>query len=181
MPETRHQCRRCRLKLAEPTDNPRSAFCCRGCHRQHYERHCQACERPMERKSGTQKVCPRRRCSAQFRELKRHHLLGRYYARSGVSLASRTPISIGSDDGDQGRPTSRIVAGSLTPDQLRLATIGAAFGACPFKLDRKLNRKHWLEAERAEIERSGYFEDTEWREVISSDGIRCFVTSGKAP
>ena len=88
----KHHCRRCRLKLAEPTENPRSAFCCRGCHRQHYERHCLACERPMERKSSSQKTCHRRHCSTQFRELKRHHLLGRYHASPGVNLASRTPI-----------------------------------------------------------------------------------------
>jgi hypothetical protein len=171
MQALRHQCRRCRLKLAEPTDNPRSAFCCRGCHRQHYERHCLACERPMERKSSTQKVCHRRHCSAQFRELKRHHLLGRHYARPGVSLASRTPISIGSDGGDQGRPNPRIVAGSLTPDQVRLATVGAAYGNCPFKLDRDLNRKYW----QAAIDANGHFTEPDWREVISADDVRCFV------
>ena len=131
MQALRHQCRRCRLKLAEPTENPRSAFCCRGCHRQFYDRHCLACERPMERKSSSQKVCPRRRCSAQFRELSRHNLLGRYHARPGASQASETPISIGSDGG------VRIVAGSLTADQLRLATVGATFGDCPFKKDRE--------------------------------------------
>jgi hypothetical protein len=104
----KHHCRRCRLKLAEPTENPRSAFCCRGCHRQHYERHCQACERPMERKSGTQKVCQRRHCSTKFRELKRHHLLGRYHAPARVNLASGTPIKIGVCEGGQMRPTYRI-------------------------------------------------------------------------
>ena len=70
----------------------------------------------------------------------------------------------------------RVVAGpALTPEQLRLATLGAAFGNCPFALDRKLNRKHSLEAERAEIEANGTFTEPDWREVISSGGVRCFV------
>jgi hypothetical protein len=170
--DAKHHCRRCRLKLAEPTENPRSAFCCRGCHRQFYERHCLACERDMERKPSSQKTCRRRHCSTQFRELKRHHLLGRYHAPARVNLASGTPISIGSDGGDQGRPTPRIVAGSLTPDQLRLATVGAAFGSCPFEADRKNNRKHW--------DANGHFTEPEWREVSSFDGARCFIASAPA-
>ena len=62
------------------------------------------------------------------------NLLGRYHARPGVSLASRTPISMGFDGGDRGRPNPRIVAGLLTPDQVWLATVGVRQGAeflCP--------------------------------------------------
>jgi hypothetical protein len=171
-----HHCRRCRLKLAQPTENPRSAFCCRGCHRQFYETRCLACEREMERKTGNKRLCGRRHCCSKFRELKRHHLLGRYQAPRRVNSASGTPIKIGVCEGSQKRPTYRIVSGSLTPEQLRLATIGAAFGACPLDSDRKLSRKHFLEAERKETEANGDYEDTEWSELTSSDGVRCFVT-----
>ena len=125
----------------------------------------------MERKSSSQKTCQRRRCSAHFRELKRHILLGRYHTSPGVNLTSETAMKIGVCGSSQWRPTHRIVAGSLYTDQLRLATIGAAYGNCPFKFDRDLNRKHW----QASIEVNGDFTEPEWREVISSDGVRCFV------
>ncbi|MCK1753801.1 hypothetical protein IVA78_00820 [Bradyrhizobium sp. 137] len=58
---------------------------------------------------------------------------------------------------------------------MRLATSGAAFGNCPFEQDRKLNRRHRIADEGAEIEANGHFENAEWREVTSSDGTRCFV------
>jgi hypothetical protein len=32
----RHHCRYDRAKLSEPTDNPRRAFCCRGCFNRFY-------------------------------------------------------------------------------------------------------------------------------------------------
>ena len=32
-------------------------------------------------------------------------------------------------------------------------------------------------AEEAEIEANGYFSEPDWREVVSPDGVRCFVTS----
>ena len=31
-------------------------------------------------------------------------------------------------------------------------------------------------AEEAEIEASGYFSEPDWQEVVSPDGVRCFVT-----
>jgi hypothetical protein len=68
----------------------------------------------------------------------------------------------------------RQVAGPpLSPKDLHLVTVGN-----PFKQDSKLNRRHWLEPDRAEIEAGGLFEDTDWREVFSPDGVRCFVADG---
>ena len=61
------------------------------------------------------------------------------------------------------------------PGDVSRAIEAGSVGDCPFELDRKLNRKHWREAERAEIEANGCFAEPEWREVISSDGVRCFV------
>ena len=36
-------------------------------------------------------------------------------------------------------------------------------------------------AEGSEIEANGYFSEPEWREVISPDGVKCFVTKFSAP
>ena len=68
---------------------------------------------------------------------------------------------------------------ALSPEQLRLVTLGTAFGACPFELDRRLNRKYFEAAERAEIEANGDFAEADWREVVSSGGVRCFVVMGR--
>jgi hypothetical protein len=74
-------------------------------------------------------------------------------------------MKIGVNEGNQKRPTFRIVAGSLTPQELRLATVG--------ELDRDLNRKHW--------QADGCFTEPEWLELTSPDGVRCFVPVNEAP
>jgi hypothetical protein len=38
------------------------------------------------------------------------------------------------------------------------------------------NRAALKAAEEAEIEANGYFTEPDWHEVISPDGVRCFVT-----
>jgi hypothetical protein len=45
--DSRHYCRNqhCRSRLKEPTDNPRSAFCTRGCYASFYRSRCLVCER----------------------------------------------------------------------------------------------------------------------------------------
>jgi hypothetical protein len=63
----RHQCRKCRTKLAEPTDNPRRAFCCRGCLGSFYRSRCVVCEEPIRRKTEWQKTCISRECKAEVR------------------------------------------------------------------------------------------------------------------
>jgi hypothetical protein len=114
----------------------------------------------MQRKAGNQQLCGRRHCSNQFRAPKSHFLLGRYQTPGRVNLASEAPIKIGFCERLKTDRPCRIVAGpALTPGQLRLATVRAAFGACSFDLDRTLNGRHWHEAERAEIE-AGEFTDT---------------------
>jgi hypothetical protein len=63
----RHQCRFCRTKLAEPTDNPRRGFCCRGCFNSFYRHRCVVCESPIRRKNERQRVCVNVRCKAELR------------------------------------------------------------------------------------------------------------------
>jgi hypothetical protein len=131
----------------------------------------------MERKAAHQKTCGRRKCDTEFRALKRHLALGRYLTPTNVGSPSADTVKIGISESAKGTRPCRIVAGPpLSEEQLRLVTVGAAFGNCPSELDRKLIRKHWLEAEK-EIEANGSFDDTVWLEIVSPDGVRCFVAS----
>ena len=45
-PQVRLRCRtpQCAGLLAVPADNPRDAFCCRGCEKRYYDRRCRVCE-----------------------------------------------------------------------------------------------------------------------------------------
>ncbi|WP_370143784.1 hypothetical protein [Bradyrhizobium sp. USDA 328] len=106
---------------------------------------------------------------------KRYGTLGRLLPTSRKKFGSGTPIKQALSEAPDGRPTCRIVAGSVSPEQLRLATIGAAFGSCAFMQDRRLNKRHRLADERAEIEANGEFDEPEWRETVSSGGVRAFI------
>jgi hypothetical protein len=74
----RSRCRRCGTKLTKPTSNQRSAFCCRGCFRIFYSKRCLACEEPKAEPGKA--LCGRRNCRLEFNGLKRHGMLGWYYA-----------------------------------------------------------------------------------------------------
>jgi hypothetical protein len=93
----RHHCRnpRCRMKLREPTDNLRSAFCCRGCHATFYRKRCLVCEAPFERVREDQRTCGRRKCKGEFR---RHsvRVWGKWLPVPGETLsAPQNPIKPG--------------------------------------------------------------------------------------
>jgi hypothetical protein len=120
-----HSCRRCRAKLTEPTGNPRSAFCCKGCWRLWYATHCPACEGPKTDRHG-------RECRTELAALKSHGVMGKFYQEraSPTQIAkideacSQTPIFIGPTG--QSKPTDqwRIVAGpELSETGFRLATL----------------------------------------------------------
>jgi hypothetical protein len=47
----------CRMKLPEPTTNPKEAFCTPGCKASFYRTRCIACEELMDRSSPSQKMC----------------------------------------------------------------------------------------------------------------------------
>ena len=68
----RHSCRHCRIKLAEPTENLRRAFCARGCYRSFYRSRCRVCETPIRRKNEQQKVCGKE-CKAELRRFPQAH------------------------------------------------------------------------------------------------------------
>jgi hypothetical protein len=184
--ELRHYCRNDRTKLKEPVGNPRDAFCCRGCHSSFYRNRCIVCERPFKRRQENQRVCRKPRCRNAF---KAGLVQSRYLASSSAKLASKTLDFIGSKVALKGDRPWRIVAGPpLTPNQLHCATVSDGSdcqwrGGDYERLEAK-NRTALKAAEQAEIEANGEFTEPEWREVISPDGIRCFVTrfrDGGAP
>src|SRR5262249_30212045 len=110
----RHFCRHDRTKLAEPTDNPRRAFCCRGCFNSFYRSRCRVCESPSRRRTECQKTCIDRRCKAELRrfplvyswpeKVQREHETGN--TRQNDSRASETPDSIGSKRPLKSTPSS---------------------------------------------------------------------------
>ena len=179
--ELRHRCRRCRLRLPAPTENERDAFCCRGCYRQHFAVRCMVCESAFKRTAGHQLVCSRPACKTKFRQLRDYGVLGRFYAKTPrptsavVSPAkSDNCIALEAASSPVAPSLFRVIAGTMSERDLRLATIGVAFANSPFEHDRKLNRKHWLDAEKARTEANGYFTEPAWREVISADGVSAF-------
>jgi hypothetical protein len=123
--DLRHRCRnpKCRMKLPEPVANEREAFCTRGCHSSFYRRRCIICQKPMERRTETQLICGKRKCR---NALARGANLGRYVSPSNSSAtigASKNPIKMGVKSGIAGDRAWRIIAGELTPGQLRAAVV----------------------------------------------------------
>ena len=69
-------------------DNPREAFCSRGCHTSFYLRRCLVCEGSLQRRNKTQRVCRKARCRNAWRA---RAGFGRYSPSNSVSSASKTP------------------------------------------------------------------------------------------
>jgi hypothetical protein len=120
----RRRCRnsRCGGKLRQETNNPRAAFCCRGCLEQHYRKLCLVCERPLRRKTEQQRFCTPK-CKFAFR---RHpeRFLGIW---ANVPAAQRTPHTSARKSGlktrAKGQPTWRVIAGPAAGlDPLNLVT-----------------------------------------------------------
>lgn len=64
-----HRCRnpKCRAKLSLPADNPRKAFCCRGCYNSFYLKRCVVCENDKPADSTARRVlCRRPKCRSQY-------------------------------------------------------------------------------------------------------------------
>lgn len=125
----RHRCRnpRCGCKLKEPTDNPRNAFCCRGCWEQYHHHRCVVCEQKLERKAGNQRMCGRRKCRAEIRQFPAVYapFEGHKLPPIGKRKAdARNPIKSGLKTGSKGDRPRRLVAGPpSSPTSFRLATL----------------------------------------------------------
>jgi hypothetical protein len=129
----RHYCRRCRLKLSAPTENERSAFCCRGCFRMYYAKRCIVCERPKSNERRL--VCSRPECRSGYAELKRYDVLGKWAGQpkwagramgsARVHDRSAEPIKIGvCEPVEAARPWRQVAGPALTAEQLHLAAVG---------------------------------------------------------
>ena len=81
--ELRHMCRnpKCRMKLPEPVENPREAFCTRGCYGSFYLHRCLICEEPI---TPNRKICRKPECR---RALAVGVGLGRFFAKTGQGIA----------------------------------------------------------------------------------------------
>jgi hypothetical protein len=78
----------------------------------------------MARKTGNQKLCGKRKCKSVFESLKAHLALGRYHPSADPVSDSKSPITTGTFSPLKADRPWRIVAGELTDEELRLATIG---------------------------------------------------------
>jgi hypothetical protein len=69
----RHYCRnpRCKMKLAEPVDTERRAFCTPGCHTSFYKSRCRVCEDPIhvaKQRLGPKRIlCRKDDCRREYR------------------------------------------------------------------------------------------------------------------
>jgi hypothetical protein len=143
----RHYCRnpRCRSKLPTPVSNPREAFCTKGCRERFYRLRCYVCD---EKKPGRldAHTCGRRKCKNAMRTLKSPSATGRVDRMQAVEMIEEAGFS---------------TAEASNADEAE-------------RIEAK-NRAALKAAEQAEIEASGYFTEAGWREVVSPDGVLCFV------
>jgi hypothetical protein len=178
--ELRHHCRRCRIKLSAPVGNPLDAFCCRGCFRIHFQAICLICER---KKSGRGMACNQPGCRAEYAAKRRYTTRGKYLERGvgghgsgGRQDALPEPIKIGVCGAPLSANRWRQIAGpKLTEAELHWATIpdrrNGTWADSAYMKAENANRARLAKAEQ---DASGYFEDRQWSEVISADGVRCY-------
>jgi hypothetical protein len=131
----RHMCRnpRCRSKLPTPVTNEREAFCARGCHSSFYRNRCLVCEQPMERKTGNQLVCGKRKCR---NGLQTRADLGRYHGSISAKLMQEVPDSI---DSKQLLKPDRGIDWAIAVNHARIRAprrvLDAVFARVPLMLD----------------------------------------------
>jgi hypothetical protein len=188
----RYFCRnpKCRSKLKTPVSNPREAFCARGCHSAYYRKHCRVCESEITQPTnGERKLCKKPQCRSVFTL---GEGFGRYHEAATRKPIQETPVNIDALRAPKA-PRWRLIAGAgLTPSQLHCATIpdgpggqweGGSFERIEAQ-NRALLKAHSTalkKAEETEIEANGYFTEPEWKEIISPDGVKCFVTRFREP
>jgi hypothetical protein len=187
----RHHCRnpKCRGKLPDTTTNYREAFCCRGCYRHFYEKRCRVCENPIEQRAGAggkRVVCGRRKC----RNAMRYGVtppIGRFYAlrpsiHAATNVVQEVPVN-GSLLSASKTPRWTVIAGPrLTPREFRCSALDPDIPGVRSAME-DIRRSEAQYRGRLDgkiqtgpdVEANGVFTATKWREVVSSDGVRCFV------
>jgi hypothetical protein len=197
--DLRHRCRNPnrRSKLPAPVSISRNAFCCRVCYTAFYRHRCYICEEVMERKSAAQRVCGKGKCrsalkartvesrfESNFPDISKAPAVG---GRSGDIDASICQIESNSPDISTLKSAiktdrARVVAGpELSPSQFHCATVpdgpGGRWGGEFRRIEAK--NKAALEAAGIEVD-GGYFTEPDWQEVVSPDGVHCWVTRWRA-
>ena len=148
------------VKPPAPVSNPREGFCAPGCRRSFYLRRCLVCEGPLKRTREDQKVCRKARCRSAWRAR-------RYIAPQAGKLAPETPDFIG----PKGLPSTTIPDGA-----------GGSWAGGEYRRIEAKNRAAltaavgWGTVVEAAVLIRDNDAEPEWREVVSPDGVRCYVT-----
>ena len=178
----RFYCRnpRCRCKLPAPIGNLHRAFCTRGCYTSFYLKRCLVCEN--EKPAGRARLlCRRPRCSSEYARDRSFFTFG--YPGSGIATnSSKSAHFTGLKTGGLGRPW-RVVAGEIAV--LRAAVVPDG-PDCQWKGGAFERAEAISRAALTAVDTDDCFTEPNWGEVISPDGVRCWVTrrrpqSGAAP
>jgi hypothetical protein len=164
----RTRCRdpKCRGALPAPTGDLRRTFCCRGCYERFHRTRCRVCAEPSP--NGRLHV---RKCSYAHKQNPDLYAYKKLLNSSNGGLSpkrprdERNPIKTGI------KTRTRSWGPTLTDDQFWLATLPNHDAPRV----ARINRGYWEAAEQAKIKANGNFAEPEWREAISSDGVRCFA------
>jgi hypothetical protein len=185
----RHYCRhlKCRSKLPTAVENHREAFCARGCYNGFYLRRCRVCEAPIEQptRGGTRLICKKAKCRNAWDN---GDGFGRFAESTNASPNAKATQEVpaygqllsGSKPVERARPWRQIAGPPLTPSQFHCATLGGSARDEVLRVEAK-NRAALKAAEETEIETDGEFTEPDWREAISPDGVKCFVTREATP
>jgi hypothetical protein len=89
----RHRCRnpRCRAKLAVPTFDRLSAFCCTACCDSFFRHRCIVCEAQIVRKTHGQRLCRRPKCRSEFRRHREQFPARRYSGGPVADISGKKP------------------------------------------------------------------------------------------
>jgi hypothetical protein len=164
MSSGRIRCRepKCRGALPAPTDNLRRAFCCRGCYERFYRTRCRVCAEPSP--NGRLHV---RKCKYAHGQNPDFYAYQKLQKPSDGALSPKRPRDERNPYKTAIKTRARSWGPTLTDDQFWLATLPNHDATRV----ARINRGRWDEL----IEGSGHFAEPEWREVISSGAVRCFV------
>jgi hypothetical protein len=173
----RDYCRnpKCRMRLPAPVSNEREAFCTRGCYNSFYLRRCRVCEGRIEQpKCTTRLICKKSKCRNAWAA---RAGFGRYAEASGRDGSQKVPVNSGSTSASEPveQGWKQIAGPALTLSQFHCATRGGGAMGEVRRIEAK-NRALLQEAEQAEIAANGEFTNPGWREVVSPDGVKCFIT-----
>ena len=125
----RHCCRnpRCRMKLAQPVDNPRKAFCTPGCHASFYLSRCLVCENAKPSGRSDRKFCNRPKCRSE-------------YHRNPTLFCEKLPTPVNRTDSSRSARKSGTKIGQFEP---RTLAIGHDYDREVLRANFRANAKFW--------------------------------------